>query len=246
MSCHAFNIEDAKKYGVDAAIIIHNIRFWIDHNKANSKHIHDGYVWTYNSARAFSDLFPYWSGNKIQKLLKKLENDGVIITGNYNKSPYDKTKWYTLPEYNLQLDGLEASANRLNHESQNAEPIPDINKHVITDVKRTDTFHSEKRISLKSLSKKDFPLCHEASRVLSSFGDKTVHDMLTIGEWEECEIMMASVDCFDFDYFVWWMKERSHAFRKKPSLPNMLCDFDKSGTDFEQFYNSTFAQEWER
>lgn len=33
--------------------------------------------------------------------------------------------------------------------------------------------------------------------------------------------------------------------RKTPSLPNMLCDFEKTGTDFEQFYNSTFGQEWE-
>ena len=88
MTCHAFNIEDAKQYGVDSAIILHNLRFWLDHNKANGSHINDGYVWTYNSARAFSELFPYWSSNKIQKLLKKLE--GCLLYT--SPSPRDRQK----------------------------------------------------------------------------------------------------------------------------------------------------------
>ena len=54
MTCHAFDIEDAKKYGVDSAIILYNLRFWLAHNKANGTHINDGYVWTYNSARALA------------------------------------------------------------------------------------------------------------------------------------------------------------------------------------------------
>lgn len=68
---------------------------------------------------------------------------------------------------------------------------------------------------------------------------------LKLSEWLHCEALMSSVDFFDFEYFVWWMETRSSSFSKTPSLPNMLCDFDKSGTDFEQFYNSTFSQEWE-
>lgn len=66
---------------------------------------------------------------------------------------------------------------------------------------------------------------------------------LKISEWLECENRMRSVDCFDFEYFVWWMETRSGAFSKTPSLPNMLCDVNS--TDFESFYNTTFGQEWE-
>lgn len=59
--------------------------------------MHDGYIWTYNSQEAFSNLFPYFSPKKVGNLLRKMEKNGIIKSGNYNHSPYDRTKWYTLP-----------------------------------------------------------------------------------------------------------------------------------------------------
>ena len=55
---HQFDTEIAKEYGVDIAIVVSNIAFWLQKNKANGKHIHDGKVWTYNSTKAFKELFP--------------------------------------------------------------------------------------------------------------------------------------------------------------------------------------------
>lgn len=247
MTCHAFNIEDAKQYGVDSAIILHNLRFWLDHNKANGSHINDGYVWTYNSARAFSELFPYWSSNKIQKLLKKLEGDGVVITGNYNKAGYDKTKWYTLTEYSLQPNGGMDSAKRINPSSQSAKPIPDINTHEISNEIKTDISKADGRVFLEDI-KFDYDLrfCQEAIDQIKHINKlnycRTAYDgSLTLREWQDCEDVMRSIDDFDFEYFTWWMETRSQSMNKKPSLPNMLCDMNE--TTFEQFYNSTFMQE---
>lgn len=125
MPWHSFDTDDAKKYGVDQAIILSNLRFWLDHNKANNTNIRDGYVWTFNSSAAFAELFPYWSSNKIQKMLKKMESDGIIITGSFNKRGYDRTKWYTTPDYKIQPNGVMDSADSLKGLSQKAEPIPD-------------------------------------------------------------------------------------------------------------------------
>ena len=122
---HSFYVEDAEKYGVDKASILYNIRFWLNKELANYTKgkpspgkVHDGYVWTYNTAEAFGDLIPYFTPNKIQKLLKQLENDGIIITGKFNNKRYDKTKWYTMEEYSvgqtLQPNGWKESAKRLN------------------------------------------------------------------------------------------------------------------------------------
>lgn len=95
----------------------------------------------------------------------------------------------------------------------------------------------------------EFPLCRDAIYHLDWINEsgrgKVYTGPLKWSEWEACEDAMRSVDCFDADYFTWWIKERGESFRKTPSLPNMLCDFEKTGTDFEQFYNSTFGQEWE-
>lgn len=93
---HSFSVEVAKKCGVNAAVLFTNISFWVEHNKASGANEHDGKYWTFNSMQAFTTLFPYLSKRQIETALKKLENDGLIETGNYNKLPFDRTKWYTI------------------------------------------------------------------------------------------------------------------------------------------------------
>jgi len=90
---HSFNIEDAKKYGVNCAVILENIRFWVAKNKANEKHLYDGHTWTYNSVKAFGDLFPYLTEKQIRGALDKLVASDEVQKGNYNPNPYDKTTW---------------------------------------------------------------------------------------------------------------------------------------------------------
>jgi hypothetical protein len=139
---HFFDIEDAKKYGVDKAVLLSNLRFWLIKNAANESNGHDGYYWTYNSTKAFERLFPYWTSNKIQKDLKALEKLGVIKSGNYNRAGFDRTKWFTIPlEFPIsqtaecnQPNGVIVSAKPLNGLSRSAEPIPDINTDITTDI----------------------------------------------------------------------------------------------------------------
>lgn len=97
MAEHHFDVDDAIKHGIESAILLSNIRFWLAHNKANGKHIHDGYIWTYNSASAYKELFPYMGQRTISRRIEKLSKAGVIKTGNYNKRKGDKTFWYTIP-----------------------------------------------------------------------------------------------------------------------------------------------------
>lgn len=95
---YSFNIEIATEYGVTEAIIIENIAFWTHKNIANGTNQHDGRYWVYNSVKAWGELFPFWGSAAIVNALKRLEDQGVIATGNYNKSTYDRTKWYSLDE----------------------------------------------------------------------------------------------------------------------------------------------------
>ncbi|QGH73822.1 hypothetical protein [Vibrio phage vB_VhaM_VH-8] len=98
---HHFDVEDAMKYGVEKAVVLANIRFWLNNNKNKdlSAVKHDGYYWMYNTAKDMSNVLPYFTQSKVQRLLKQLEDDGVLIVGNYNKVKYDRTKWYTLSEF---------------------------------------------------------------------------------------------------------------------------------------------------
>ena len=122
---HHFEVDDATRYGVEKAILINNFRFWIAKNEANRKNKHDGKYWTYNSARAFSELFPYWKRQKIARLLREMENEGLIDSGIYNTAGYDRTKWYTLGKAIVHILTMDSSEMD-NGVFKSEQPIPDI------------------------------------------------------------------------------------------------------------------------
>lgn len=140
---HSFDIDLATKYGVNCAILFENIAHWIAKNRANEKHFYDGRYWTYNSVKAFSELFPYMSEKQIRYALDKLEKVGLIMTGNYNETTYDRTKWYALTDMgestlrNCQIE-LPTVANPFvpfgkcvgtsSNESNTTDNKPDINQ----------------------------------------------------------------------------------------------------------------------
>ena len=159
---HQFNVELATKVGVEKAVIIHNMYFWINHNAKNKKNVYDGSVWTYNSSSAFGKLFPYLKDRTISRYLLELEKDGYLKTGNYNDNTFDKTKWYSFTDNFLEelknigfdIEDILISQNMYtdthkmaNRSTDNGEPIPD-SKH-------TDEKQEDKEERDKSLSKKD-------------------------------------------------------------------------------------------
>lgn len=138
---HSFNIDIAKKYGIEEAILIENIAFWLKKNIANKKNFNDEYNWIYNSASAFNELFPYINPSKIRRSLLKLEDENVLLSGNYNKLKYDRTKWYTiidnyiLQNYNIHYTNCIMEINKVNNgNEQTVTPIPDINTDIKTNI----------------------------------------------------------------------------------------------------------------
>lgn len=124
---HHFNVEIAKEYGILEAVILNNFQHWIEKNRANGTNYHDGFYWTYNSARAFSELFPYASQKQIRKALQHLISEGIVQTGNYNKTPYDRTLWYSLTEKGnsiFQTVNIHLT-KRENGNELEGQPIPD-------------------------------------------------------------------------------------------------------------------------
>ena len=111
---YSFDTELAQKLGVNEAILLQNIVFWLLKNKANCSNYHDGRYWTYNSHKAFKELFPFWTENQIRRILESLFEKGVILKGDYNSSPYDKTKWYALSDKYAYLIGLNSQSDMAN------------------------------------------------------------------------------------------------------------------------------------
>ena len=149
MAVHQFDVETAIQHGIEAAILIENIRFWLTKNKANGVNAKEGFWWTYNSAEAFHKLFPYIERRQICRVLTSLCTKGVLLKKKLNEANFDKTYWYTIPSefmvenevfkpeplinsigQNVQSNGQNDQRIGQNDQriGQNVHPIPD-SKH---------------------------------------------------------------------------------------------------------------------
>ena len=158
---HIFDTEIAQKYGVNAAILLQNFGFWIKQNEANEINYYDGNYWTYNSRRAFKELFPYMSERQIYTAIQKLIDDGLVITGNYNKLAYDRTLWYALTQKGkciLHFDTME-NDKMSNGNNQNVKPIPDVNTDNKPDVNTDKKNSKEKSIDYVAIANAYKEIC---------------------------------------------------------------------------------------
>ena len=174
---HSFHIEIAKEYGLLEAIIINNLFFWIEKNKANNVNYYDGTYWTYNSIKALNELFPYASERKISYALKHLEEEEIIKTGNYNKLAYDRTLWYAFTEKGISI--LQKCCFHFTKSTngfyKSDEPIPDINTDINTDNNNNSSI-IEKRDTIYDFLEQNF------GRTLNSI------EIEMIREWNDNEL----------------------------------------------------------
>ena len=111
--------------GLSKAVLMHNIMFWIKTNSSNNRNLHDGRYWMYNSADAFQEFHPYWNGQQIKRMLKQLEDDGWLVSGNYNSVKYDRTKWYSLSDKSISQNWTIHGLKMTNGKFTDDPPIPE-------------------------------------------------------------------------------------------------------------------------
>lgn len=134
-----FNAELAAAYGVDGAIFLHAMAFWVAKNQANGRHFHEGRTWTYNTLEALTKLFPFWSKRQIERITGRLREQGALLSGNFSEDKTDRTLWYALSDAVLETYGLSAppiSPNGEMHFTDPGQPFPHsvkCNKETVTD-----------------------------------------------------------------------------------------------------------------
>ena len=107
----------ARALGLNEALVLQQINYWIEINKKSGKNYHDEKYWTYNSIRAWQENdFDYMSVDTVKRTFAKLEKAGYLLVGNYNKDPRDKTKWYTINDEKLEELYFELNKKKMEHE----------------------------------------------------------------------------------------------------------------------------------
>lgn len=125
-----FNTSDAEEYGVDASVMLYNIRHWSMVNKANGTNFIDGKYWTYNTVKAFQEIFPFWTATSIRRVLKNLEAKGAIISDYHSNNTHDRTKWYALAENAIQENDDCISENQEEHSLKPVSAFVETNKSI--------------------------------------------------------------------------------------------------------------------
>ena len=234
---YSFNTQHAVQYGLDEAVMLHNLLFWLAKNKANSSNIHDGKVWTFNSALALTELFPFWNQRKIARVLSSLEEQGAIESGCYNKAGYDKTKWYSSPlldsltnfvQSNDQICPIDTPdlSNRL---TSFVQPIPDSKLQI----ENSNT--KERALPIKSESK---------LRIGKLFGKRaaTPMDKAELSAWESAKGIvddMTDREWTDLEDFYAAPQEKTYARKSLATLLNNLSgELDKAANWSQQHTNA--------
>ena len=104
----------ACEIGLNEAIILQQIHYWLQ----KSKNIEAGHKWIYNTYNAWQKQFPFWSIPTIRRTITSLEKQGVLITGNFNKAGFDKTKWYR-----IDYQKIESMSRRCDQNDQTMRSI---------------------------------------------------------------------------------------------------------------------------
>ena len=148
-----FNIELAKEYGIDTAVVVHHLAYWCHKNKAENRNFEAGTWWTYNSVQGLQKMLPFWTRDQLRRRIERAIETGVLIRGNFNSMGYDRTTWYSLAPliwqfYEMDVaelpnaNGKVAKSNMQNSQMDVAE-LPNLYQGEHKDNPRTTTRFKE-------------------------------------------------------------------------------------------------------
>ncbi|MHC0037932.1 hypothetical protein [Pseudoneobacillus sp. C159] len=82
----------AVRIGVNEAVVLQQVHYWL----VKSSHVKEGRTWIYNTYKDWQEQLPSWSESTIKRVVKSLEEKGLLMTANWNKFKLDNTKWYSI------------------------------------------------------------------------------------------------------------------------------------------------------
>lgn len=165
----------AKELGLNEAIILQQLHYWLQ----KSDHIHEGKKWIYNSYPSWVEQFPFWSEITIKRTITSLETKGFIISDNFNKLGFDRTKWYTI-NYDLLMirpsyqNDTTMGSKRYDDEIKMIRPIPETTTEITPE---TTTKSKQPKIRYADyVSMKE----DEYNKLLDEFGEDDTKRLIEI------------------------------------------------------------------
>ena len=159
-SAKLFDEYIATTYGIPEAVMLNDIMYWEKHNRLNGRNFFNGRYWTYNTFKAFVEIYPYFSERTLKRAIQHLIDADLILVGNFDNDRFKHTNYYTLSD-----KAMEYFSERPNRECQNgtigsAKMTPSYNNISNIDSNNTGTNNtnitlSESLVSVETKRKKE-------------------------------------------------------------------------------------------
>lgn len=142
-SAKLFDEQIATAYGIPEAVLLNDIMYWEKHNRINGRNFFNGRYWTYNTFKAFTEIYPYFSERTIKRTIQHLLDADLILVGNFDNDRFKHTNYYTLTD-----KAMEYFYNRPNRECKNdtigsATMTPSYNNISNIDIDNTNINNTE-------------------------------------------------------------------------------------------------------
>ncbi|HSH25026.1 MAG TPA: hypothetical protein VLA13_05760 [Massilibacterium sp.] len=160
MKTHKFDVEDAKKYGVEKAILLEHLKFHQEANHGNDDMIIDGKVHAFIKPKTIKEMYPYMNYASVRRWLKELEEDGVIESckpkarGGYHLKYYH-VKGYKIPNDQNDQSNVQSnqSLNDQNDQSSNTTNVKRPNDKYTDDFEKFWDLYDKKKGKRKAWQK---------------------------------------------------------------------------------------------
>jgi hypothetical protein len=86
----------AKAIGLNEAIVLQQIKFWLCVNESKRENFRENRYWTYNTHQQWLEEFSWMKLTTLKSTLKNLKSQGLIITKAFEAKSHNQTLWYTI------------------------------------------------------------------------------------------------------------------------------------------------------
>jgi len=175
--------------GLNEALILQQVHYWIEINRKNNRNLHRDRYWTYNTINEWQEEFPFWSPATVKRTFKRLREVNLIIVDNFNIYQMDRTLWYTI-NYE-ELERLIKHSEITTNKTETREGQNDV-------MKRSDSTHDNIENEPMDKSNMTSPLPETSTEISANVYNQSVNQSSKANR--ERERWTSSSDEFERNY----------------------------------------------
>jgi hypothetical protein len=146
----------AKAIGINEAIVLQQIQYWLNIKKEMGDQKIDGKYWIYNTYDEWELQFKYMSARTIMRTIKNLCNLNLVIVQQFDKRKWDRKNYYTI-NYE-ELEKLEENCTKnTNCDGDNLSQTDDDNLSPSRECQSVTFFNTETTTKTTTENTKSVP-----------------------------------------------------------------------------------------